>query len=138
MAEAKGSSLSQTFKQVNHYRHILMDVAMFSSAIAAVVATGGAFGLLDPVGIFLNMHIPAMSDLGAIGTFLSEGYANAASGVLFTDAAAGVSVSHAAHAASSAAAVSTAAEAAHAGHEMVTSGAPMLSEAGMALLGITP
>lgn len=81
------NSLSETFSKVNHVRHILMDVAMFTAAVGLVVSTGGVLGLLDPIGVFLNMHIPAMADLAAIGDFASNAFQSAAEGLFWTDAA---------------------------------------------------
>ena len=80
------SSLSEKFSKLNHARHILMDVAMLSAAIGLVVSTGGFAGILDPLGIFAQMHIPSMADLSAIGTFIGDAFSNAANGVFMTDA----------------------------------------------------
>ena len=79
-------SLSEIFSKVNHARHILMDVAMVTAAIGLVVSTGGAAGIIDPIGLFAQMHIPSMSDLSSIGTFIGDAFANAANGVFMTDA----------------------------------------------------
>lgn len=79
-------SLSEIFSKVNHARHILMDVAMVTAAIGLVVSTGGFAGILDPIGIFAQMHIPSMADLGSIGTFIGDAFTNAANGVFMTDA----------------------------------------------------
>lgn len=81
------SSLSETFSKVNHVRHILMDVAMFTAAVGLIVSTGGVAGILDPIGIFLNMHIPSMADIAAIGDFASNAFASASEGLFMTDAA---------------------------------------------------
>lgn len=81
------TSLSETFSKVNHAHHILMDIAMFSAAVGLIVSTGGVAGILDPFGVFLNMHIPNLSDLAAIGDFVSNAFQSAADGLFMTDAA---------------------------------------------------
>ncbi len=95
MAESSGFSLSDTFKKANHYRHMLMDFTMITMAIGTVVATGGMFGLFDPIGLFLNMHIPSPSDIGSIGSFVTDAFSNAANGTFITDAA--LTAPHAVH-----------------------------------------
>lgn len=114
------SSLSDTFAKVNHARHILMDVAMFTAAIGLVASTGGAAGLFDPVGIFLGMHIPSMTDITAIGDFFGNAMESAGSGTLMTDAA--FMDPHSAHAAD-------------AGHTMPPVGDPVISESFVDIMG---
>jgi hypothetical protein len=111
------SSLSDTFAKVNHARHILMDVAMLTAAIGLVVSTGGAAGLLDPLGIFMGMHIPSMTDISAIGDFFGGAMESASSGTFMTDAA--FMDPHAAHA----------------GHAMAPVGDPVISESFMDIMG---
>ncbi|MAE50489.1 MAG: hypothetical protein CMH27_01625 [Micavibrio sp.] len=114
------NSLSETFSKVNHARHILMDVAMLSAAIGLVVSTGGAAGFFDPVGIFLNMHVPAMSDLAAIGDFFNGALDNAGNGTWMTDMA--FMDAHGAHAG-------------HSAHAMLPIGEPVISESFMDIMG---
>jgi len=111
------NGLSETFSKVNHVRHILMDVAMFTAAIGLVVSTGGAAGLLDPVGIFLGMHIPSMADIGAIGDFIGGAMENAAGGTFMTEA------------------VSLDPHAMHGGHTMPPVGDPVISQSFMDMMG---
>ncbi|MFP4314508.1 MAG: hypothetical protein ACLFR0_09330 [Alphaproteobacteria bacterium] len=118
MSDSK-TSLRETFSKVNHARHILMDVAMMSAAIALVVSSGGLFGIVDPIGVFLNMHVPAMSDLAVIGDFTANAFNNAANGLWVTDAA------------------FLNPHSVHAGH-VASAGTPQLSESAMQLLGIQP
>lgn len=78
-------SLREAWSKANHWRHHLMDFTMLTMALGALVATGGVTGLLDPVGIFLNMHIPAMSDLSAIWSGLEGMYSAAMEGSWISD-----------------------------------------------------
>lgn len=87
MSEAvknEGFSLKEAFSKVNHIRHIMMDVAMFTAAVGALVATGGAIGVFDPVSIFLGMHIPDISNIMAIGEYVGVAFENASNGFWVT------------------------------------------------------
>lgn len=118
-------SLKENFKEANHIRHTLMDIAMLTmvaGTVASMAMTGIPIGLADPVGMFASMHIPAMENIGAIGDAfgaLGDAFANStwATGAFFADPHALMG-----HAAMGHGAAAAAAE-------------PVLSEAGMQLLG---
>jgi hypothetical protein len=81
----EGFSLKKAWKTFTHVRHTLMDVSMITFAIGALVATGGVVGILDPVSIFLQMHIPSIEHLAAIGDFASTAFENASNGFFMTE-----------------------------------------------------
>ncbi len=115
-SEAAAGSLSSTFNKLNHWRHNLMDFTMIVGAIGLVVASGGSMGLLDPIGIFAQMHFPSMESLAAIPDFLTGAFQSVADGTLLTSTASVAADPHAMHAVAE-----TAAHTVHAAAEAFTS-----------------
>lgn len=92
---AAGTSLKDTFKKVNHWRHRLMDLSMIGMAIGGLVTTGGAMGLLNPVLGWAQMHFSGLPALLFDGPeFLADAFSNAADGVFLTDTAPDMSGMH--------------------------------------------
>lgn len=83
--DAGDSGLKKAFKTANHIRHTLMDLSMIGMAIGALVATGGAVGLFDPVIAFFKMHVSGIPALFTAGPeFLTDAFNNAMEGTFFT------------------------------------------------------
>ncbi len=90
-ATAGDSSISDTFNEINHWRHILMDFSMVGMAVGALVATGGASGFLDPIAGWAASHVTGIPTLlGGGQEFLASAFEQAADGVWYTGAETGM------------------------------------------------
>ena len=131
-------SLVNAFKKVNHYRMVLMDIAMIGVCVGTLVATGLPFGFGDLGAAYAKMHVMGLEPLVTSGPdFLSTAFSQANQGMWYTGVEAPM---HAMHGATITAAPVSAApivsHSAHAGHAMASvASEPVLSETAKAVLG---
>jgi hypothetical protein len=90
-------SLVNAFKKINHYRMVLMDVAMIGVCVGTLVATGLPFGFGDFGALYAKMHVMGFDPLVTSGPdFLSTAFAQANQEVWYTGVDAPLHSMHAA------------------------------------------
>lgn len=82
---AETHSTSKTFFHAAHFMMYATMFTMIAQNLASMAVTGVPIGLLDPVGMLANMHIPSVEGIAALGEAGGALMDAAANGTWVTD-----------------------------------------------------